>query len=76
MQKTIMEVENLIKEFGSFRAVDNISFSVPRGKVIGFLGPNGAGKTTTINMLLGITIPTSEKIYGPFVRPEDAGKYN
>ncbi|HKC04571.1 MAG TPA: ABC transporter ATP-binding protein, partial [Patescibacteria group bacterium] len=40
---------------GSFRAVDGISFVVPKGKVIGFLGPNGAGKTTTIQMLLGIT---------------------
>ncbi len=52
---TVLEVKNLLKNFGSFRAVDGISFSVPKGKVVGLLGPNGAGKTTTIHMLLGIT---------------------
>jgi ABC-2 type transport system ATP-binding protein len=52
----ILKVEGLMKNFGSFRAVDGISFEVPPGKVIGFLGPNGAGKTTTIHMLLGITL--------------------
>ena len=45
--------------FGSFRAVDNISFSVRRGEVFGFLGPNGAGKSTTIRMLCGLLSPTS-----------------
>ena len=52
----ILEVENLVKNYGSFRAVDNISFTVPKKKVIGLLGPNGAGKTTTIQILLGITL--------------------
>src|SRR5258706_9297538 len=52
----ILEVKNLYKKYGSYVAVDGISFSVPKGKVIGFLGPNGAGKTTTIQMLLGITL--------------------
>lgn len=51
----VLEVKNLVKTFGSFRAVDGISFSVPKGKVVGLLGPNGAGKTTTIHILLGIT---------------------
>lgn len=56
MNEPILKVENLIKNYGSYRAVDRISFSVPRGKVIGLLGPNGAGKTTTIQVLLGITL--------------------
>src|SRR5437667_3148158 len=56
MSDIILEVEKLIKNYGSFRAVDGISFTIPKGKVIGFLGPNGAGKTTTIHMLLGITL--------------------
>jgi ABC-2 type transport system ATP-binding protein len=62
MAEIVLEVENLIKNYGSFRAVDGISFSVPRGKVVGFLGPNGAGKTTTIQMLLGITERSSGSI--------------
>ncbi len=57
-----MEVKNLVKDFGDFRAVNNISFSVPKGKIIGLLGPNGAGKTTTIHMLLGVTSQTSGKV--------------
>lgn len=59
MSDVVLEVKNLVKEYGSFRAVDGISFSVKKGKVLGFLGPNGAGKTTTIHMLMGITSPTS-----------------
>lgn len=58
----ILRVENLTKRFGQFSAVDNISFSVKEGEIVGFLGPNGAGKTTTIQMLLGITTPTSGSI--------------
>ncbi len=56
MAETILSVENLVKNYGAFRAVDGISFAIPRGKVIGFLGPNGAGKTTTIQILMGITL--------------------
>lgn len=56
MQNPILEVKNLTKRFGEFTAVDNISFSLKEGEVLGFLGPNGAGKTTTIHMLLGITL--------------------
>lgn len=55
MEESILEVERLVKDYKGFRAVDGISFTVPRGSVVGFLGPNGAGKTTTIQMLLGIT---------------------
>src|SRR5215469_16836746 len=56
MAEIILEVEKLVKNYRSFRAVDGISFTVPKGKIVGFLGPNGAGKTTTIHMLLGITL--------------------
>jgi ABC-2 type transport system ATP-binding protein len=56
-----VEVENLTKKFGSFTAVNQISFSVERAEIFGFLGPNGAGKTTTIRMLCGILTPTSGK---------------
>ena len=54
-----IEVQNLSKHFGSVVAVDDISFSVERGEVVGFLGPNGAGKTTTMRMLTGF-LPPSE----------------
>jgi ABC-2 type transport system ATP-binding protein len=54
-----IEVRNLTKMFGSFTAVDNLSFSVEPGRITGFLGPNGAGKTTTLRMLLGLVQPTS-----------------
>jgi len=55
----VVVVENLVKRFGSFVAVDDVSFAVSRGEIFGFLGPNGAGKTTTIRMLLGLLVPTS-----------------
>jgi len=58
----ILEVKNLTKIFGNFTAVDNISFSIEKGEILGFLGPNGAGKTTTITMLLGLTKPTKGEI--------------
>ena len=57
-QTPAVVVENLVKRFGDFTAVDHISFSVPRGEIFGFLGPNGAGKSTTIRMLCGILLPT------------------
>lgn len=53
--ETVLEVANLTKKYGKFTAVDSISFSLEKGKILGFLGPNGAGKTTTIQMLLGIS---------------------
>jgi ABC-2 type transport system ATP-binding protein len=62
MSESVLEVENLTKRYGSFTAVDGISFAIPRGEVIGLLGPNGAGKTTTIQMLMGITLPTAGAI--------------
>ena len=59
----ILEVVGLTKQFGEFTAVNAISFSVKEGEIVGFLGPNGAGKTTTIQMLLGITTPSSGTIH-------------
>ena len=58
----IIEVQNLVKEFGSVRAVEGLSFSVEEGTITGLLGPNGAGKTTTIQMLLDLITPTSGTI--------------
>jgi ABC-2 type transport system ATP-binding protein len=55
----IITVTNLYKRFANFTAVDDISFSLREGEILGFLGPNGAGKTTTIQMLLGVLLPTS-----------------
>ncbi len=57
-----LKVAGLVKEYDSFRAVDNITFAVKQGEIVGLLGPNGAGKTTTINMILGILEPTSGSI--------------
>ena len=57
-----LEVRGVTKLFGDFRAVDEVSFSLPSGSIYGFLGPNGAGKTTTIRMILEIIKPTSGSI--------------
>ena len=54
-----IHVEGLTRDFGGFRAVDNVSFDVNRGEVFGFLGSNGAGKSTTIRMLCGLLTPTT-----------------
>ena len=62
MSTALLEVQNLVKDFGRFRAVDHVSFTIPKGRIVGLLGPNGAGKTTTIHMLLGITTPTAGRI--------------
>ncbi|RPI68557.1 MAG: ABC transporter ATP-binding protein, partial [Ignavibacteriae bacterium] len=57
--EAIIQVDNLTKRFGTFTAVDHISFSVDRGEIFGFLGANGAGKTTAMKMLCGLLSPTS-----------------
>ena len=57
--ENVIEVEHLVKAFGAFHAVDDISFSVKRGEIFGFLGANGAGKTTAMHMLTGLNQPTS-----------------
>lgn len=56
---TAIKVENLTKCFGSFTAVDHITFEVRRGEIFGFLGANGAGKTTAMRMLCGLSVPTA-----------------
>jgi ABC-2 type transport system ATP-binding protein len=58
----VLELSNVTKFFGEFKAVDNLSFSLQSGSICGFLGPNGAGKTTTIRMILEIIKPTSGSI--------------
>lgn len=55
----MVTIQNLVKRFGDFVAVDNVSLSVGKGEVFGFLGPNGAGKSTTIRILCGLLDPTS-----------------
>jgi ABC-2 type transport system ATP-binding protein len=61
MEHTV-ELEDVSKSFGKFRAVDGLTFRVPRGVVFGLLGPNGAGKTTSIRMIMNITAPDSGSI--------------
>ena len=70
--ENVIEVEHLVKAFGTFRAVDDISFSVNRGEIFGFLGANGAGKTTAMHMLTGLNQPTSGtgKVAGFDIRTE------
>ena len=58
----MIHIENLTKYYNRFCAVDNISFDVPRGEILGLLGPNGAGKTTTMRMMTGFLKPTSGSI--------------
>ena len=57
--KYAIDANNFTKKFGSFTAVDNITFNVEKGEIFGFLGANGAGKTTAMKMLTGLLIPTS-----------------
>lgn len=59
--QTVIQVEQLVKTFGHFTAVDHISFEVKRGEIFGFLGANGAGKTTAMRILCGLSRPTSGK---------------
>lgn len=60
---TILKAQSLSKKYGDFTAVDNISFELKEGEILGFLGPNGAGKTTTIQMLLGVLTPDSGSVH-------------
>ena len=57
----VIETDSLTKRFGTFTAVDHISFEVGEGEIFGFLGANGAGKTTAMRMLCGLSTPTSGK---------------
>ena len=59
MEEKIIDIQGLTKRFGTFTAVNNISFSVGKGEIFGFLGANGAGKSTAIRMLCGLSRPTA-----------------
>ncbi|MGB2983074.1 MAG: ATP-binding cassette domain-containing protein [Candidatus Bipolaricaulia bacterium] len=86
--QTVLEVERINKRFESVQAVDEVSFSVDRGEILGFLGPNGAGKTTAIRMILGIFHPDAGEIRSSLDRssrvpkgrtgylPEERGLYS
>jgi ABC-2 type transport system ATP-binding protein len=70
----LLDVQHLTKRFGDFTAVDDVSFAVDRGEIVGLLGPNGAGKTTTLHMLLDLITPTSGdiRVFGkPFAQHRD-----
>ena len=71
-EENVIEVEHLVKAFGTFHAVDDISFSVKRGEIFGFLGANGAGKTTAMHMLTGLNQPTNGtgRVVGYDIRTE------
>ena len=72
MTSLAIEAEHLVKRFGDHTAVDDVSFSVPEGSVLGLLGPNGAGKTTTVRMMTTLAKPTSgtARVAGHDVRRE------
>ena len=70
----VIQIEGLHKNFGEYKALNNLSLEVNRGEIFGFLGLNGAGKTTTIKMLLGMLRPTSGKLY-MLGEKVDAGNY-
>lgn len=59
----MIEVKNITKKYGSFTALDNVSFEIKEGEIIGLLGPNGAGKSTTMNIITGYIEPTSGEIF-------------
>ena len=85
--RATVELDNVCKSYGSFAAVDNLTFAIAAGTIYGLLGPNGAGKTSTLRMMLGITLPDSGtvRMFGePFGRdhlkrvgylPEERGLY-
>src|ERR1043165_6351732 len=62
MSTPVLRVQHLVKRFGEFFAVNDISFDIRPGEILGLLGPNGAGKTTTLQMLLGVVTPTAGSI--------------
>ena len=59
--RTAIQCHNLTKQFGDFKAVNNISLTVEKGEIFGFLGANGAGKTTAIRIFCGLSYPTSDE---------------
>src|SRR5215213_5455358 len=69
---TAITVENLTKNYGRQKAIDDISFTLQKGGIVGFIGPNGAGKSSTMKMLTGYMAPTAGKI---FINGQDIDKY-
>jgi len=63
MAESIIEINNLVKDYGDTRAVDHLQMNIEKGEIFGLLGPNGAGKTTIILSLLGLTEPTSGRVF-------------
>lgn len=63
MSENLLEARNITMQFGGLKAVDNLSFSIARGELMGLIGPNGAGKTTVFNMLTGVYTPTSGEVF-------------
>ena len=58
----LIELRNVTKKYGDYKAIDNISFKIEKGEIVGFLGQNGAGKTTTMNLIAGLLTPTEGEI--------------
>ena len=75
----MIEVKDLVKQYGSFRAVDHLSFAVEKGQIYGFLGPNGAGKSTTMNIITGYLSATEGTVlidgHDIFLEPEEAKRH-
>jgi ABC-2 type transport system ATP-binding protein len=68
---TMIELQNVTKNYGSLIAVDSINLNIPKGEIFGFIGPNGAGKTTTIKMLATLLVPSSGSILVGGINPEE-----
>ena len=62
MEKTVLQCKNLNKKFGKKQILNNVSFAMEEGDILGFIGPNGAGKTTTIKLILGLQSITEGKV--------------
>ena len=58
----MLELRNLVKQYGKFTAVDHLNLTIPDGSIFGFVGPNGAGKTTTMRMMAGLLRATDGRI--------------
>jgi len=75
----MIEIQNLVKQYGGVKAVNNISFTVEKGEILGFLGPNGAGKSTTMNILTGYLSASSGTVkiagYDILDNPQEAKRH-